>query len=216
MQPGWSRPQRSRQAEAPEPLQRQLPAQPLLSQPNMERKAEINRFAIFLFCLLVPLGSLAPTEISESKVTAGQRQKRFITNTKYLSAVIQDRAHELFQFYNNCVSDSFHREPWTIRCEARDMAEKIPDCPAFHANCCVFHDIHNLLQTLQSSIETLCYGNSKLVRGNIKQLNSVLTEGRTFYSCRVQELPQIHTMHWADKKTYIWWVLKRYEDIKLE
>lgn len=66
---------------------------------SLHLNAEINRFAIFLFCLLVPLGSLAPTDTSESKLTTAERQKSFTTDIPALSSVIKDQARNLFEFY---------------------------------------------------------------------------------------------------------------------
>lgn len=66
---------------------------------SLHLNAEINRFAIFLLCLLVPLGSMAPTETSESRVTTGQRQNSFTTEIPTYASIIQQKAHELFEFY---------------------------------------------------------------------------------------------------------------------
>lgn len=91
-------------------------------------------------------------------------------------------------------------------------------CPAFQADCCALHLIHNTLGALQGSIETICTQSSTgVVEENLSQLNTTLSQGTAFYTCRSQDLPQGdlqgHTMSLADKKTYIWWVLKKYKDI---
>lgn len=98
------------------------------------------------------------------------------------------------------------------------MADRIPRCLAFQANCCALHHIHNTLRALQGSIETICTQSStEVVKENLNQLNTTLSQGTAFYTCRSQDLPQEdaqgQTMSLADKKTYIWWVLKKYEDI---
>ncbi|XP_077043825.1 uncharacterized protein LOC143695444 [Agelaius phoeniceus] len=184
----------------------------------MECRAEINRFAIFLFCLLVPLGSMAPTETSERRVTTGQRQNHFTTEIPTYASVIQQKAHELFEFYNKCISATFHPEPWTVESKARDMADRIPTCPAFQANCCALHHIQDALKSLGGDIETFCTESSKgLLQANLNQLGTTLSQGTAFYTCSSQHLPQLqpqgHSMSQADTKTYIWWVLKKYEDI---
>lgn len=69
----------------------------LLLVSSLHLNAEINRFAMFLFCLLVPLGSMAPTQTSEVKVTAGQ--EHFIKEIPTYAAVINQKSHELFEFY---------------------------------------------------------------------------------------------------------------------
>nr|XP_030141352.3 uncharacterized protein LOC115497336 [Taeniopygia guttata] len=185
---------------------------------SLHLNAEINRCAIFLFCLLVPLGSMAPTETSECRVTTGQRQNHFTTEIPTLASVIQKKAHELFDFYNKCISATFHSEPWTVMSKARGMADRIPKCPAFQANCCALHHIHNILKTLGGDIETFCNESSRgVVNANLNQLHTTLRQGSAFYTCSIQDLPQVEpqeqTMSKADTKTFIWWFLKKYEDI---
>ncbi|KAL2298335.1 hypothetical protein Nmel_015329 [Mimus melanotis] len=197
-------------------LQRQLPDKPLLSHPAMECRAEINRFAIFLFCLLAPLGSMAPTETSESKVTAEARLNHFTTEIPTYAAVIHQKAQELLNFYNNCIHAIFHCEPQTVQPEV--MAERIPMCQAFQANCCALHHIQNNLQALEREIETICSKSSRdVVQMNLNQLSVMLGQGTVFYSCRSQDLPQVYpqiqSMNLAQKKNYIWQVLQKYENI---
>lgn len=119
---------------------------------------------------------------------------------------------------NNCVSPSFHPEPLKVMSEGRNMADRIPKCLAFHANCCALHHINTILKTMGSHIETICKESSTdIVEANTIQLDTILSQGTVFYTCSSQDLtqeyPQGQDMGLADRKTYIWWVLKRYEDM---
>lgn len=98
------------------------------------------------------------------------------------------------------------------------MADRIPTCPAFQANCCALHHILHALKSLGGDIETFCTESSKgPVQVNLNQLGTTLSHGSAFYTCSSQNLPQLqpqgHPLGEAEKKTYIWWVLKKYEDI---
>ncbi|PKU36664.1 hypothetical protein llap_13034 [Limosa lapponica baueri] len=185
----------------------------------MKRQAEINRFAIFLFCSLVSLGSLAPTATSEgSKTTTGQMQKHFTTQIKPLASVIERQATTLFKKYNVCSSVTPKTLHWlTADSQARDLVKKIPDCRAFAADCCTLHIFHNILQNVRSDIELICGENlTQFVNANINQLNVTLSERAALYTCKDEDLPQmdrsqVQRMKTAEKKTYIWWVLQKYE-----
>ncbi|XP_038008816.1 uncharacterized protein LOC119707631 [Motacilla alba alba] len=216
MQPGWPHHSTPGRQKLQNQLQGQLPAKPLLSHPTMECRAEINKFAIFLFCLLVPLGSMAPTQTSESRMTTGQRQNHFTTEIPTYASVIQQKAHELFEFYHKCISPTLRSEFGTvITPEPSDMTETIPTCPAFQANCCALHHIHNALKTLRGDIETFCNKSSKgVVQANLNQLGTTLRQGTAFYTCSPPQVePRGHSRSHAETKNYIWWVLKKYEDI---
>ncbi|KAJ7419332.1 hypothetical protein WISP_54488 [Willisornis vidua] len=185
----------------------------------MERQTEINRFAIFLFCLLVPLGCSAPTEVPrESKITTGQRQKRFTTDIKTLVSVIEKRATDLFEYYTNCVNQTLQGKTQLLnKSKAKEMVQRIPECPALHANCCALHHIYSILQALRGEVGIMCGPTSHtIVSANLIQLNTTLSEGQSFYTC--QALPQGHPSQGqprgsADTMSYIWGVLEKYQQI---
>ncbi|RMC05778.1 hypothetical protein DUI87_17321 [Hirundo rustica rustica] len=102
--------------------------------------------------------------------------------------------------------------------KGRDMAARIPECLAFQANCCALHHVRSALRTLRGHIETICTQSATdVVESNLSQLSTTLSQGAAFYTCSSQDPPQgdpqAQSMSLADNKTYIWWVLKKYEDI---
>lgn len=105
----------------------------------------------------------------------------------------------------------------TAGSQAKDMVKKIPECPAFDADCCVFHIFYNILRNLRSDIELICGKNlTRFVDANINQLIVTLSERAALYTCKNEDLPQmdhsrVHRMETAEKKMYIWWVLQKYE-----
>lgn len=54
---------------------------------------------------------------------------------------------------------------------------------------------------------------NNVIEANLNQLNTMLSQGTAFYTCKGRDLPQGQTMSLADTKTYIWWFLKKYQDI---
>lgn len=107
----------------------------------------------------------------------------------------------------------------TADSQAKDMVKQIPECPAFDADCCFFHIFYNILQNLRSDMEIIC-GEflTQLVDANINQLNATLSERAGHYNCKNEDLLQmdrspVQRMKTAEKKTYIWWVLQRYEQL---
>lgn len=101
--------------------------------------------------------------------------------------------------------------------QAKDLVKKIPECPAFDADCCVFHIFYNILQNLRNEIELICGKNlTRFVDANINQLIVTLSERAALYTCKNEDLPQmdhsrVQRMKTAEKKMYIWWVLQKYE-----
>lgn len=97
------------------------------------------------------------------------------------------------------------------------MVKKIPECPAFDADCCGLHVFYNILRNVRSDIESMCGKNvTQFVDANINQLNVTLSERTALYTCKNKDLPQmdhsqVQNMGTAEKKTYIWWVLQKYE-----
>ncbi|KAJ7396559.1 hypothetical protein BTVI_143898 [Pitangus sulphuratus] len=187
----------------------------------MERQAVINSFAIFLFCLLVPLGSSAPTEITkESKMTTGERLMHFTTEIKPLVSVIENQATNLLGYYEGCISPALQGETRLLeKSKVKDLVKTIPNCPAFHANCCALHHIYSTLQTLGGDMETICNSTARnMVQANLIQLRSTLRERAEFYTCRSKDLAQAEPSQGqptelADTMSYIWLFLKKYKQI---
>lgn len=119
-----------------------------------------------------------------------------------------------------CSSVTPKTESWlTADPRAKDMVKKIPECPAFHENCCTLHIFYNVLQNLRNDIELICGKNlTKSVDANINQLNVTLSERAMFYTCKNKDLlqmdcSQVQRMTTAEKMTYIWQVLQKYEQL---
>lgn len=109
-------------------------------------------------------------------------------------------------------------EPCKDQSEARDLAESIPKCQAFQANCCALHHIQKHLEhlkTLEGNTEAICKNSSKdVLEMNLSQLNTTLGQGTTYYTCQKPQLQlQVQNMDLAYQKIYIWCVLKKYKDI---
>jgi len=66
-------------------------------------------------------------------------------------------------------------------------------------------------------MELICGKNlTQFVDANINQLSVTLSERAALYTCKSEDLPQIdhrqvQTMTMAERKTYIWQVLQKYE-----
>nr|XP_047929679.1 uncharacterized protein LOC125183982 [Anser cygnoides] len=188
------------------------PSQPL-PEPAMKRQTEITRFAIFLFCSLAPLVSLAPTS-EDGKTTTGQRHS---TSRMRAFLVLQKQATTLLKNYNACSTVTPKTVSWlTADPQVKAMVKKIPECPPLDAGCCM-HVFYNILQTIRNDPEAICGKNfTQAVNASVIQLNVTMTELEVPYTCRSKDLPQkvceqFGGMNAAKKTKYTWLALQKYE-----
>lgn len=118
---------------------------------------------------------------------------------------------------NVCISVTPQTVSWLMAdSQAKETVKRIPECPAFEADCCVFHIFYNILQNVRSDIELMCGENlTSSVDANIKQLNVTVSEGAALYSCQNKEVDQsrVQSTGMVGKQTYIWRVLQKYEQV---